>query len=269
MSKPCITDQSLLDMIDNFDRPGGAYADGPYADADTYADGFTNKPGKRLPKAGAVAQAGVARAGAQWRIFQAEAKGPNASAGAEAKGLEAGAMARAEIGSAAASAGPVGVKVGLGVDTGVKISPTKAEVKFLGYHLAFNFSKRPLQPAKKAGSLPLSLDHHLFCPISKMSSSGPGRARAEQSIFEVETKGPSASASAEANGLEVGAMARAEVGSASASVGPVGVKVGLGVDTGVKVGPSNVEAKFLGTGVTVGRTVGISLFGNELSFNLW
>ncbi|KAL7856540.1 hypothetical protein SRHO_G00154390 [Serrasalmus rhombeus] len=133
MSKGCITDgQSVLDMINNFDRPAEAFADGLYADTDTYADGFENEPGKRFPKAGAGAEAGVGRAGARWSIFQAEAKGPNASASAEAKGLEAGAMARAEVGGASASAGPVGVNVGLGVDTGVKFGPTKIEAKVLG-----------------------------------------------------------------------------------------------------------------------------------------
>uniref|UniRef100_A0A3B4E8I2 Uncharacterized protein n=1 Tax=Pygocentrus nattereri TaxID=42514 RepID=A0A3B4E8I2_PYGNA len=125
--------QSLLDMINNFDRPAEAYADGLYADTKTYAEaGFENKPGKRIPKAGAVAEAGVGRAGAHWSVFQAEAKGPNASASAEANLDEAGAMARAEVGGASASAGPVGVKLGLGVDTGVKISPTMIEAKFLG-----------------------------------------------------------------------------------------------------------------------------------------
>ncbi|KAI4888875.1 hypothetical protein NFI96_018536 [Prochilodus magdalenae] len=99
--------QGILDMIDYYDRPGGAYADGPYADADTYAHGFTDKPGQRVPKAGAEAEAGVGRAGAHWSIFEAEAKGPNAYAGATANVLEAGAMARAEVGSASASAGPL------------------------------------------------------------------------------------------------------------------------------------------------------------------
>ncbi|KAI4888874.1 hypothetical protein NFI96_018535, partial [Prochilodus magdalenae] len=124
--------QGILDVIDNFDRPGGAYAGGLYADADTYAHAFNDKPGQRIPRAGAVAEAGVGRAGARWSIFEAEAKGPNASASATADVLEAGAMARAEVASASASAGPVGVKVGLGVDTGVKIGPTKAELKVLG-----------------------------------------------------------------------------------------------------------------------------------------
>ncbi|KAI4900925.1 hypothetical protein NFI96_001829, partial [Prochilodus magdalenae] len=122
--------KSLLDVIDNFDRPGGAYAGGLYAKTNTYAHAF--KPGKRIPKAGAEVQAGVGRAGAHWSIFEAEAKGPNAYAGATASVLEAGAMARAEVGSASASAGPVAVKVGLGVDTGVKVGPTTAELKLLG-----------------------------------------------------------------------------------------------------------------------------------------
>ncbi|KAL7856538.1 hypothetical protein SRHO_G00154370 [Serrasalmus rhombeus] len=133
MSKKRLSDgQSFLDMINNFDRPAEAFADALYADTDTYADGFENEPGKRIPKAGAGAEAGVGRAGARWSIFQAEARGPNASANAEANLAEAGAMARAEVGSASASAGPLGVKVGLGVDTGVKIGPTKIEAKFLG-----------------------------------------------------------------------------------------------------------------------------------------
>ncbi|KAL6475744.1 hypothetical protein MHYP_G00167840 [Metynnis hypsauchen] len=138
MSKRSISDgQSLFDMINNIDRPAEACADGLYADADTYADGPENKPGKRIPKAGAVAEAGVGRAGAHWSIFQAEARGPNASACAEANVLEAGAMARAEVVSASASAGPVGVKVGLGVDTGVKVGPTKIEAKVLGTGFTF------------------------------------------------------------------------------------------------------------------------------------
>lgn len=121
-----------MNMIDNYDRPGNAYAEGPYAGTDTYTCAFEGKPGKRVPKAGAIAEAGVGRAGAEWGVFSAEAKGPNASAEAEANILEAGAMAKAEIGSVSAAAGPLKVKLGLGVDTGVKISPIKAEIKVLG-----------------------------------------------------------------------------------------------------------------------------------------
>lgn len=93
-----------LETIDTFDRPGNAFATSYYADARTYADGGGKKPGKRLPKAGAYAGAGVGHARAEWSVFDAEAKGPNASAGAEASVLSVGAFAKAEVGSASASA---------------------------------------------------------------------------------------------------------------------------------------------------------------------
>ncbi|KAF7705696.1 hypothetical protein HF521_020982 [Silurus meridionalis] len=117
----------LLDIIDNIDRPAEAFADGAYADTETYTNGFEDKPGKRIPKAGAVAEAGVGRAGASWSIFTVGAQGPHASLKAEAKGLEAGAMAHAELGSVSAVAGPAKLKLGLGIDTGFKISPTKVK----------------------------------------------------------------------------------------------------------------------------------------------
>ncbi|XP_030277572.1 fibroin heavy chain-like [Sparus aurata] len=102
------------------------------------------------------------------------------------------------------------------------------------------------------------------------AAAGVGYSHAEWSVFEAEAKGPNASAGA---GLSLGsgaqAMARAEVASASASAGPLEAKVGLGVDTGVSVGPRGLEAKVLGTGVTIGPTTSISLLGNELSFKLW
>uniref|UniRef100_A0A3Q0R9D7 Uncharacterized protein n=1 Tax=Amphilophus citrinellus TaxID=61819 RepID=A0A3Q0R9D7_AMPCI len=121
-------------MIDTFDRPGKAFAKDTYASAGKFAAGFENKPGKRLPKAGMYAKAGVGHARAEWSVFDAEAKGPNACAGAEASVgcLGAKAYARAEIASASASAGPVKAKVGLGVDTGVGISLGGVEAKLLG-----------------------------------------------------------------------------------------------------------------------------------------
>uniref|UniRef100_A0AAY5F5P8 Uncharacterized protein n=1 Tax=Electrophorus electricus TaxID=8005 RepID=A0AAY5F5P8_ELEEL len=122
----------ILDVIDYFDRPGGAYAEGAYANANTYAYGFTDKPGKRIPKAVAIAEAGVGRARAAWSFFEAEAKGPNASATAQANILGASAIARAEVASASASAGPLKVTAGLGVDTGVRVGLGGAEVKLLG-----------------------------------------------------------------------------------------------------------------------------------------
>uniref|UniRef100_A0A3B1J2X5 Uncharacterized protein n=1 Tax=Astyanax mexicanus TaxID=7994 RepID=A0A3B1J2X5_ASTMX len=122
----------IVDIIDNYDRPGSASTDATYAEAGTYAYAFEDKAGKRIPKAGAKAAAGVGRARAEWSVFEAEAKGPNASAGVHADVLGVGAMARAEIAGASAAAGPLGVKVGLGVDTGVDLSGGSAEVKVLG-----------------------------------------------------------------------------------------------------------------------------------------
>lgn len=120
---------SAIEMID---RPGKAYAQSTYAGAGKYAIAFEDIPGKRIPKAGVYAAAGVGRARAEYSVFEAEAKGPNAAAGAEASAVEVGAMARAEIASASAKAGPVGVKLGLGVDTGVSIGVNGVEARFLG-----------------------------------------------------------------------------------------------------------------------------------------
>ncbi len=82
----------------------------------------------------------------------------------------------------------------------------------------------------------------------------------EKSFFEAEAKGLIASA-----GSEVGIMARADIASVSAKAGPVGVKVGLGLDTGAFVGQDGVKAKFLGTGFSVGSKNSVSVLGSEVS----
>ncbi|KAK2886130.1 hypothetical protein Q8A67_016967 [Cirrhinus molitorella] len=97
------------------------------------------------------------------------------------------------------------------------------------------------------------------------AEAGVGRAHAEYSVFEAEAKGPNASAGAEISGVGAGAMARAEIASASAKAGPVGVKVGLGFDTGLSAGLDGVEAKVLGTGFSVGKKTSVSVLGNEAS----
>ncbi|XP_041081480.1 uncharacterized protein LOC121298420 [Polyodon spathula] len=123
---------SVVRVIDTFDREGDAFSDSTYAGAGTYACAFEDKPGKRIPKAGVFAEAGVGRARAEFSVFEAEAKGPNAAAGAEISVVGASAMARAEVASASASAGPLGVKVGLAVDTGASVGVDGIEAKFLG-----------------------------------------------------------------------------------------------------------------------------------------
>ncbi|XP_078144654.1 uncharacterized protein LOC144542334 [Centroberyx gerrardi] len=123
-----------LEMIDTFDRPGDAFAAGTYAGTDSFAHAFEDKPGQRLPKAGLYAAAGVGHARAEWRVFDAEAKGPNASAGigASSASLSARAFAKAELASASATAGPVKATVGLSADTGVGVGATGVEAKILG-----------------------------------------------------------------------------------------------------------------------------------------
>ena len=78
-------------------------------------------------------------------------------------------------------------------------------------------------------------------------------------------KGPNASARAKAGGaVGVGAMANLELASASASAGPLKVKAGLGFKTGIKAGPTGVEAKFLGTGYKIVEKTSVSLLGSEV-----
>uniref|UniRef100_A0A3B3RNI3 Uncharacterized protein n=1 Tax=Paramormyrops kingsleyae TaxID=1676925 RepID=A0A3B3RNI3_9TELE len=139
MTSPCpvftvdSSAEGVLDVIDYYDREGAASAKGTYTKAMTYEiPGFIDKPGKRLPKVGAYAAAGVGLAKAEYSVFEAEAKGPNASAGASVSLAGVSAMASAEIASASASAGPIKAKIGLGVDTGVKVGLGGVEVRVLG-----------------------------------------------------------------------------------------------------------------------------------------
>ncbi len=97
------------------------------------------------------------------------------------------------------------------------------------------------------------------------AEAGIGRARAEVGVF---SSSSSPLFEAEASVVKVGAMVRAEIASASASAGPLDVKLGLGVDTGGYIGLGGVEAKFLGTGFSIGQKTSISFLGSELSFSL-
>uniref|UniRef100_A0A3Q2WN45 Uncharacterized protein n=1 Tax=Haplochromis burtoni TaxID=8153 RepID=A0A3Q2WN45_HAPBU len=112
----------LLGCVKNVNRSGNAFAAGTFAGADAFADG--------LDKAGLDATAGLGCARAEWSVFDAEVKGPNASvgAGASLSPVSAKPFARAELASASASAGPVKAKLGLAVDTGLGISPSGVEV---------------------------------------------------------------------------------------------------------------------------------------------
>uniref|UniRef100_A0A0F8BVU0 Uncharacterized protein n=1 Tax=Larimichthys crocea TaxID=215358 RepID=A0A0F8BVU0_LARCR len=116
------------DMIATFDRPGDAFAAGIYAGT-----------GKLKDTLGEYAAAGVGYARAEWKVFDAEAKGPNASAGfgVSESDRSAKAMVKAELASASAAAGPVKGTVGLALDTGASISPTQIEAKVAGTGISF------------------------------------------------------------------------------------------------------------------------------------
>ncbi|XP_031168109.1 uncharacterized protein LOC116059278 [Sander lucioperca] len=102
------------------------------------------------------------------------------------------------------------------------------------------------------------------------AGAGVGHVRAEWSFFDAEAKGPNASAGAEiSRAVGVRAIAKAELASASVSVGPVKATLGLAIDTGGSIGPSGIEAKVLGTGFSFGRTMGVSLFGTGFEIKLW
>ncbi|KAM3617518.1 uncharacterized protein V6R79_007489 [Siganus canaliculatus] len=230
----------IVGMIDTFDRPRHAFAAGAFAGADAFAEGFKNKPGKRIPKAGAYAAAGVGYARAEWSVLDAEARGPNAAVGAGATLMGVQAMAKAELAGASASAGVVKATVGLAATTGVSACVDGVEIKLLG--TGFKIGK--LQDVKMSdnNSEVKSTDNS----ISHVSSTG--------------INGPSASAD--------GGMIRAELASTTVTAGPTTVKVGLAADTGVGVGKDGVEAKFLGTGFSIGRKTEISLFGTSFGFKL-
>ncbi|KAI1890251.1 hypothetical protein AGOR_G00151790 [Albula goreensis] len=105
--------------------------------------------------------------------------------------------------------------------------------------------------------------------VGAKAEAGVGRARRSEGRMEVEARGPNAAASAAVSLTGAEAMARAELAGASATAGPLNLKVGLGVDTGASIGPGGVEAKVLGCGFTVGPKISMSLFGNEFGFSLW
>uniref|UniRef100_A0A671U6L9 Uncharacterized protein n=1 Tax=Sparus aurata TaxID=8175 RepID=A0A671U6L9_SPAAU len=102
------------------------------------------------------------------------------------------------------------------------------------------------------------------------AAGGLGYVRAEDGLVCFEAKGPSVGLGAGASD-ELGArlFAKAELASVSASVGAMKATLGLSADTGIGVGPSGVEAKFLGTGVSIGRELGFSVFGSGVTVKLW
>ncbi len=59
---------------------------------------------------------------------------------------------------------------------------------------------------------------------------------------------------------------RLNVASVHGNIGPVGIEVGLGFDTGARIGQNGVELQILGTGFLVDKDKGIefSFLGNNI-----
>ncbi|CAI6098956.1 unnamed protein product [Clonostachys chloroleuca] len=112
-------------VVDTWDR-------NPYADADTdYAD--TGVYETRMTR-GVYAQAGYGVARAGYRVAEAEARGPNVSAGAQVGYLSGvSVFAHAELASAQASVAGVTGKVGLNANTGFSAGPEGVSASFLGF----------------------------------------------------------------------------------------------------------------------------------------
>ncbi|XP_053496495.1 uncharacterized protein LOC128617412 [Ictalurus furcatus] len=109
----------------------------------------------------------------------------------------------------------------------------------------------------------------LECEVEASVKASLGKIKATQDDISAEANGPNASARVVVSNREVAVMAGAEVASASVSAGPAEIKVGLGVQTGLNIGPNGTEVKVLGCGFSLGSTTGVALFGNEVKFKLW
>ncbi|XP_037046942.1 uncharacterized protein LOC119081814 [Bradysia coprophila] len=72
-------------------------------------------------------------------------------------------------------------------------------------------------------------------------------------------------------GRNTGGFVRGSLASAGVSCGPVGANIGVGFDTGARVGAEGVEVRALGTGFMIDRNEGVevSFFGTSLKFKPW
>ncbi|KAE8292740.1 hypothetical protein D5F01_LYC07832 [Larimichthys crocea] len=249
-------------MIATFDRPGDAFAAGIYG------------TGKLKDTLGEYAAAGVGYARAEWKVFDAEAKGPNASAGfgVSESDRSAKAMVKAELASASAAAGPVKDKAVKAEGESIALPSARLE----GMIDTFDRPGDAFAAGTYAGTGTIAegLENKPGKRIPKAGAyagAGVGYARAEWSVFDAEAKGPNAGVGAgvSAASLSAQAMAKAELASASAAAGPVKATLGLALDTGASISPTQIEAKVAGTGISFGRRMGISLFGSGIEFDLW
>ncbi|KAJ4934692.1 hypothetical protein JOQ06_007477 [Pogonophryne albipinna] len=249
-------------MIDMFDRPGKASAEVAYAGTNTYADGFKN--GKRILKIGATASAGLGHAQLNGAFFTLRPKGPLPAV--VSRGIaSAEAFAILELGSASASAGPLTAKVGLYGDTGFT-SCSLVDTELL------HIEQTPSVVTQDNFARGAYVD---ICPWELEDESGGtlsaglGHVRVKNGNVGAEVKGPNIGTGAVWSEKGAGVFVKAELVSVSASAGPVKAKLGLSLDTGLDVGVDGVQVKFLGTGFSLGRKMGLYMGGIGFELNLW
>uniref|UniRef100_A0A3B5B557 Uncharacterized protein n=1 Tax=Stegastes partitus TaxID=144197 RepID=A0A3B5B557_9TELE len=100
-------------------------------------------------------------------------------------------------------------------------------------------------------------------------AAGCGHVHTECSVVDAEANGPNASADVELSNERVSLQYKAELYSASVSAGPVTLKTGVTADVGFGIGEDGVEAQVMGTGFSIGRKIGLSLFGQGFEIGLW
>ncbi|XP_029187181.1 uncharacterized protein [Acropora muricata] len=70
-------------------------------------------------------------------------------------------------------------------------------------------------------------------------------------------------------GIMLGAEAKARATLSEALVGPIHLHFGAGITAAAKVEGGTLQLKLVGTGVTIGKRLGFSLFDNEFSVNIF
>ena len=70
-------------------------------------------------------------------------------------------------------------------------------------------------------------------------------------------------------GIMLGAEAKARATLSEAFVGPIHLHFGAGITAAAKLEGGTLQLKLVGTGVTIGKKLGFSLFDNEFSINIF
>lgn len=101
--------------------------------------------------------------------------------------------------------------------------------------------------------------------VAVRASTGAGANAFEykDKMTSIKAFGAECGADAEAGLGGIGATVKAKAHLVEAEGAGFGVNLGLGVSTGGQIGPGGVEVKVAGTGISLGKKTGISVFDNE------